>query len=143
MASNVPQAVQSCHELLLWLVPQLDKLPRARRFMLGERIEAGLIEVLELLVEASYTHNKESPLRRANLRLEVARHLWRVGFELRNVATRQYEHGAKLMNDLGRQIGGWLRSRVGDVLGVLCAIEWVTFGRKDGSDGLYPPFENL
>ena len=74
MASNVPQAVQSCHELLLWLVPQLDKLPRARRFTLGERIEAGLIEVLELLVEASYTHNKESPLRRANLRLEVARH---------------------------------------------------------------------
>src|SRR5215472_16926308 len=84
MASNVPQAVQSCHE------------------------------VLELLVEASYTHNKESPLRRANLRLEVARHLWRVGFELRNVATRQYEHGAKLMDDLGRQIGGWLRSRVGE-----------------------------
>jgi hypothetical protein len=66
MASNVPQAVQSCHELLLWLVPQLDKLPRPRRFTLCERIEAGLIEVLELLVEASYTHNKESPLRRAN-----------------------------------------------------------------------------
>lgn len=41
MASNVPQAVQSSHELLLWLVPQLDKLPRARRFTLGERIEAG------------------------------------------------------------------------------------------------------
>ena len=111
MPPNVPQAVQSCHELLLWLIPQLDKLPRARRFTMGERIEAGLIDVLELLVEAAYTHAKEVPLRRANLRLEVVRHLWRLGFELKDVATRQYEHGAKLIDDLGRQIGGWLRSR--------------------------------
>ena len=52
-ASTVPQAVQSCHELLLWLIPQLDKFPRVRRFTLGERIEAGLLAVLELLVEAA------------------------------------------------------------------------------------------
>jgi len=38
--ATVPQAVQSCHELLLWLIPQLDKFPRSRRFTLGERIEA-------------------------------------------------------------------------------------------------------
>lgn len=39
MPATVPQAVQSCHELLLWLIPQLDKFPRVRRFTLGERIE--------------------------------------------------------------------------------------------------------
>jgi hypothetical protein len=36
---------------------------------------------------------------------------WRLGFELKDIATRQYKHGAKLIDDLGRQIGGWLRSR--------------------------------
>ena len=41
-SSTVPQAVQSCHELLLWLIPQLDKFLRSRLFTLGERIEAGL-----------------------------------------------------------------------------------------------------
>ena len=40
MASSVPQAVQSCHELLLWLIPQLDKFPRVR-FTLGERIRGS------------------------------------------------------------------------------------------------------
>ena len=35
MAANIPQAVQSCHELLLWLIPQLDKFPRSRRFTFG------------------------------------------------------------------------------------------------------------
>jgi hypothetical protein len=61
-ASTVPQAVQSCHELLLWLIPQLDKFPRMGRFTLGERIEGGLLEVLELLVEAAYQRNKEAVL---------------------------------------------------------------------------------
>jgi hypothetical protein len=44
MATTVPQAVQSCHELLLWLIPQLDKFPRSRRFTLGERLEAWFRE---------------------------------------------------------------------------------------------------
>lgn len=111
MPATVPQAVQSCHELLLWLIPQLDKFPRVRRFTLGERIEGGLLEVLELLVEAAYQRNKEAPLRRANLRLEIVRHLWRLAHELKVTATRQYEHGARLIEDLGRQIGGWPRSQ--------------------------------
>ena len=87
MAASVPQAVQSCHELLLWLIPQLDKFPRSRRFTLGERVEGGLLEVLELLVEAAYSRNKDIPLRRANLRLEVVRHLWRLAHELKVMAT--------------------------------------------------------
>ncbi|MEQ1847860.1 MAG: hypothetical protein ABL983_20035 [Nitrospira sp.] len=53
MSPTGPHAVQSCHEVLLWLIPQLDKFPRSRRFTLGERIEGGVIEVLELLVESA------------------------------------------------------------------------------------------
>ena len=40
---TTPQAVQACHELLLWLIPQLDKFPRVRRFTLGERLEAATV----------------------------------------------------------------------------------------------------
>jgi len=47
---SVPQAVQSCHELLLWLIPQLDKFPRTRRFTLGERIEIRKIRVGSCIV---------------------------------------------------------------------------------------------
>ena len=102
--------MQAAHELLLWLIPQIDKFPRIRRFTLGERLESALLEVLELSVEAAYTHNKRAALHRANLWLEMAKHLWRLALELQAVAVRQYEHGARLMDELGRQLGGWLRS---------------------------------
>ena len=110
MKDSTPQSVQSCHELLLWLIPHLDKFPRVRRFTLGERLESTLIEVLELLVEAAFSRVKQDALKRANLRLEVVRHLWRLAHELQIIPTQQYEHGARLMDDLGRQVGGWLRT---------------------------------
>ncbi len=107
----VPRAVQACHELLVWLIPQLDLFPRARRFTLGERLESGLLRVLEALVEAAYSREKRAALAMANRTLEVERHLWRLAHELRVIPLKRYEHGARLMDDLGRQIGGWLRSR--------------------------------
>lgn len=108
-----PQAIQSCHELLLWMVPQLDKFPRARRFTLGARLETGLLEVLELLIEAAYSREKSSLLRDANRKLELIRHLWRLAHGLALINTRRYEHGARLFDDLGRQLGGWLKSAGG------------------------------
>jgi hypothetical protein len=110
MKDTTPQAVQAAHELLLWMIPQIDKFPRIRRFTLGERLESALLEVLELTVQAAFSHDKRTALQKANLRLEVAKHLWRLGLELKVVALKPYEHGARLMDELGRQLGGWLRS---------------------------------
>ena len=108
--NNLPKAVQDCHNLLIWLIPLLDNFPRNRRFTLGERLETSLIEILELLVEAAYARTKQNPLRQANLRLSVVRHLWRMAYELKTIPIKRYAHGAKLVDDLGKQIGGWLKS---------------------------------
>jgi hypothetical protein len=107
----VPQAVQSCHELLAWLIPLLDSFPRVRRFTLGERLESGFLLVLESLVEAAYSRDKQAALQRANRQLSINRHLWRLAFELKVVAGKRYEHGARLIEGLGQQVGGWLRSQ--------------------------------
>ena len=58
-ARDVPAAVQACHELLAWIIPQLDKMPRLRRYTLGERVETLLLQVLENLIEASYSKSSE------------------------------------------------------------------------------------
>lgn len=35
---TLPVAINDCHQLLAWIVPQLDNFPRARRFTLGEQL---------------------------------------------------------------------------------------------------------
>ncbi len=96
------------------MVPRLDSFPRHRRFTLGERIEGTLLDVLRALIEATYRKDKAAALSHANRELEVVRHLWRVAHELDVMPLKRYAHGAKLMDDLGRQVGGWLRSRQED-----------------------------
>lgn len=107
---DVPKVVQSCHDLILWLIPHLDNFPRNRRFTLGERLENSLLAILDHLVAASYSGKKRTELFQANRHLQVVRHLWRLCYELRVISLKRYEYGAQLMVDMGMQIGAWLRS---------------------------------
>ena len=105
--SNMPKVVEDCHELLAWIIPKLDQFPRNRRFTLGERIETGLLMVLENLILAAYQRSKTDNLKTANLQLDVVRHLWRLSHGLQAVSHKSYGQGAEHLTNLGRQIGGW------------------------------------
>ena len=107
---RTPQAVERCHDALLWLIPTIEKFPRHRRFTLGERLEREMLDVLALLVEAAYSRERQPLLRRANTRLSVARHLLRLAHDLKALPTKQYAHGSEILVDLGRQTGGWLKA---------------------------------
>jgi len=107
---DVPAAVQACHELLAWIIPQLDKMPRLRRYTIGERVETLLLQVLENLIEASYSKSSATVLKRANLKLDTVRHLWRLARTLEAVNIKSYSQGSEYMVDLGRQIGGWRKA---------------------------------
>jgi hypothetical protein len=109
MNNQLPKIVQDCHNLLLWLIPILDKFPRSRRFTIGERLENGALNLLTDLIEATYSKQKKTALTRANRQLEIIRHLWRLAYELKVIPQHRYQHGAKLINEIGRQLGGWLR----------------------------------
>ncbi|MCP4419314.1 MAG: diversity-generating retroelement protein Avd [Chloroflexi bacterium] len=108
---NTPKAVEDCHQLLLWLLPKLDQFPRKRQFTIAHRLHNRFLDILECLIEASYKKQKRQILQTANLHLEIARHLWRLCFEEKLINLKSYEYGVKLMLELGKQIGGWIRSQ--------------------------------
>ena len=108
--TTLPKVIDNCHELLKWLIPLLDKFPRARRFTLGERLESGLLEVLEECIDAAYSSNKRAQLNAANRRLSSVRHLWRLAYELRVISQKRYFHGSRQLVDIGTQIGAWRKS---------------------------------
>lgn len=107
MKHRTPQAVQACHDCLLWIVPQLDKFPRTRKYTLGNRIEVDMLDVLSQLLGAQYQRNNAHALAEANRSLAVIRHLWRLAFELKLIAIKQYRYGSELLLNLGTQIGAW------------------------------------
>ena len=109
--TNLPRVIDDCHELLKWLIPLLDKFPRTRRFTLGERLESGLLAVLEECIDAAYSKHKRHQLHAANRRLSSVRHLWRLAYELRVIPRQRYLYGSQLLVNIGAQLGAWQKSQ--------------------------------
>jgi hypothetical protein len=61
--------VEKTYQFLLWLVPTLEKFPKSQKFLLADRIQTLALDVLEGLVDETYTKNVLPLLRAANLRL--------------------------------------------------------------------------
>lgn len=75
-------ALESHYRFILWLVPAVDRFPRSRKFLLGDRIQTTALDVLEQLIEATYTRRRSGHLASANLGLEKLRFLFRHGLRV-------------------------------------------------------------
>jgi hypothetical protein len=103
-------ALEAMYGVLLWLIPTIEKFPRKQKFVLGDRIESTALDVLELLIGATYTKSRDKMLNEANLGLERLRFFMRLSFELRLIDMRRYEHGARGLDEVGRLVGGWIKA---------------------------------
>jgi len=105
------RAVTKAYDFNLWLLPHIAKFSRDHRFTLGNRLEEGALDVLELLVAASYASDKRPLLQQANTRLNRVRYLVRLSKDLRLINVKQYEFAARAIDGIGVEIGGWLKQQ--------------------------------
>jgi hypothetical protein len=83
-------ALEAHYRFLMWLAPTLEKFPRSHKFTIGDRIEVLALDVLEALIEATYSRDRSQQLRCANLGIE------KLSFLLRLAAISQYWTGAAM-----------------------------------------------
>ena len=109
-ARETGAALEGHYRFILWLVPTLEKFPRSQRFLLGDRIQRAALDVLESLIEATYTRQRRNHLVRANLGIEKLRFLLRLAHDLRHLDGRRYEFAARSLDETGRRIGAWMKA---------------------------------
>jgi hypothetical protein len=119
--------VPKAYDLVLWLIPRVNEFPRTQRFVLGARIEATALDLLDALVEAQYRRDKAAVLDRANALLMKLRYLLRLANDLHLLGTRRHEHVSERIEELGRMVGGWTKHQRARVSGI---------GTEDGGEDL-------
>src|SRR4051794_17889640 len=97
------------YDLVLWSALHTSRFPRSHRFVLGERIERNLYDLLESLIQARYTREHRGLLMQANLTLEVLRIQMRLAKDLQCLKTTSYGFAARALDEIGRLVGGWLK----------------------------------
>jgi len=99
------------HDLILWMIPHVQKFPRAHRFGLGERVQRLLLDFQDSLVAAgkSRTETRQASLLKADIQLEQLRVWIRISHELNLMTLAQYEHVSRLISEVGRLLGAWIK----------------------------------
>ena len=103
--------ITKTYDLILWSCNHTSKFPRNHRFVLGERIERNLYGLLETLIRSKYTKQRQRLLEEANLSLDVLRCQMRLAKDLKCLKVESYGFAARSIDEIGRLVGGWLRSR--------------------------------
>ena len=95
------------YDVTKWLLERVDSFPKNQRFIFGQRLADRAMNILEVLVEAAYSHRKADLLARANREIEVVRWLVRMATDRKVLTPRQYEHCCLSLAECGRMVGGW------------------------------------
>ncbi|MFW5741158.1 MAG: four helix bundle protein [Myxococcota bacterium] len=94
----------------LWVIQRVDHFPRKHKFTIGDRWIDTCLDVQTSLVEATYIRDKRALLLSASRALVRARVLARVAASLHCISLDQEAHFNRETTEIGRMIGGWLRS---------------------------------
>jgi len=111
MAADLP-IIQKTYDLIKWYVPILNQLPRDHRFQLGDRMVAGLYDLLESLIFIRYQQeDKLSHLQRLNSKLDVLRYQTRLLLDFDLLSHQRYQYVGQMIHAIGIDLGGWIQQQ--------------------------------
>src|SRR5437764_10164849 len=94
--------ITKTYDLILWSCQHTSKFPRNHRFVLGERIERRLYDLLETLLEARYRRDRQPVLLQANRTLEVLCYQMRLAHDLQCLRTNTYGFAVQALREIGK-----------------------------------------
>jgi hypothetical protein len=101
-------------DFLTWLLPATNKFPRVHRHSFTRRLLDAAFDLREYLEEANLRQGKArlERLARADEALSRTRLYLRLAARWGWLSAGQYEHVAKMVVEIGRLLGGWLKVTV-------------------------------
>lgn len=103
---------QKFYDLVVWLVPVINRIPKNHRLVLGKHQEELCITILLLLIKANKARGQARAAIQADIsdELDCLRILIRLNKDLRFMSVKQYALAAEKLNEIGRIMSGWVQS---------------------------------
>lgn len=99
------------YDMLRWLLPLVGTLPRAHRSGLARQLPDAAFRLQTALLRAAKQPERTALyLREADAALAELRLLLRLTKDLAAIPFNQYEMAVRLLDPIGRLLGGWQRT---------------------------------
>lgn len=99
------------YDLLTWLLPHCERFPKNQRFVITQRLQGAALDFQEAIFEANARHGAQrlQHLQSADAELNKLRLYLRLARQWDWLSSGQYEHVSRIVAEVGRLLGGWIR----------------------------------
>ena len=102
--------LQKTYDMIQYGYQCLRQYPKSEKHTLAAQTKQAMFGLLEAVIRANKQYYKKKAIQEADIQLAVLRYYVRLGMDLGFLAAKKYEHWAAANAEIGRLIGGWLRS---------------------------------
>lgn len=87
-------------------------MPRVSRYTLGSKIDELFLELLQIILFASYTKGKEklAAVTKASIKLDAIKFFLQLGWQSKLLQNMGYVKISESLHEVGRMLGGWIKS---------------------------------
>lgn len=101
---------QKCYDFALYLFPIVDRFPKYEKFAICSQIKSCVLDMTREVVRANKSRNKKPILYDIDVKIEELKFLSRLSHDRKYLSKKSYEHSGKCLSEIGRLLGGWIKS---------------------------------
>lgn len=105
--------LQKVEDMATYAYHCIEQFPKSHKFTLGERLQILLEEIMVLIITCNKRYHKKTTLQDLDIRLDTLRSFVRIAKSLKVLPFHKYEHWSELNDEIGRLLGGWIKSMEG------------------------------
>lgn len=100
------------YDFLSWLLPLAESFPKSQRFVVTARLLNAALNFQETIIEANASRGakRTAKLQLADAELVKVRLYLRMCEKWSWITSGQYRHASAMVLEMGRLLGGWLKS---------------------------------
>lgn len=88
----------------------LAQFPKAEKFSIVADIKRNMDIILERVIEANKKYYKKTTLQELDVAIMILKHYLRLSHELGFLPLKKYEVWSGLVVEIGKMLGGWIKS---------------------------------
>lgn len=102
--------LQKVYDMTKYGYNALKQFPKSEKFALAADIKRCMHLILERTIEANKKYYKKTTLQELDVEIAKLKAYLRLSFELGYLPQKKYEIWSKLVVEIGKMLGGWMKS---------------------------------
>lgn len=101
---------EKCRDMLMYGYQAIKQFPKHEKHVLAAEIRKSMLQLQRLIVTAFKRYHKKTTLTELDIELAILKRQVRLAKDLRYIDTKKYQLWIERLVEIGKMLGGWIKS---------------------------------